>query len=160
MSPPPRRRGLAATAQRVAVELTPQAVEQIASRVAQLLRHQPPAQASPPTTPGWMTVKELATHLKLNPAWVYEHADELGAIRTGNGPKARIRFDLHTATQALKKHQRETTPAPTTRPRRTPTPRPTPYPADAPLLQIRDPYPRSVRGCLGRTRTRARLGVS
>jgi hypothetical protein len=108
-----------------------------------------------------MTTKELARHLKLNPAWVYEHADELGAIRTSNGPKARIRFDLHTATQALKEHQRHTTPTPATRPRRKPTPRPAPYTVDAPLLQIRGPYPRSVRGCLGRTRTRtrARLGV-
>jgi hypothetical protein len=161
MSPPARRRGLAA-AQRIAVELTPQAVEQIASRVAQLLRHhQPPADASPASEPGWMTAKELAAHLKLNPAWVYEHADELGAIRTGTGPKARIRFDLHTATQALKQHQRQTPPtAAATRPRRKPTPRPAAYPTDTPLLQIRDPYSRSVRGCLGRTRSRARLGVS
>ena len=28
------------------------------------------------------------------PAWVYEHAAELGAFRFGNGPKARIGFDL------------------------------------------------------------------
>ena len=128
MPTPTRRHGLAA-ARRIAVELTPQAVEQIASRVAQLLHHQPPTQtASPAANAGWMTAKELAQHLKLNPAWVYEHANELGAIRTGNGPKARIRFDLHTATQALKQHQRQTTPAPATPPRRTPSraPRPTP----------------------------------
>jgi pyruvate/2-oxoglutarate dehydrogenase complex dihydrolipoamide acyltransferase (E2) component len=106
-----------------------------------------------------MTAKELAAHLKLNPAWVYEHAQELGAIRTGTGPKARIRFDLHTATQALKQHQRQPAPAPTTRPRRTP-PHPTPYPTDAPLLQIRDPYPRVIRGCLPRNRSRGRLAVS
>ncbi len=159
MSTPTRRHGLAA-ARHIAVELTPQAVEQIATRVAQLLRHQqPPAQASVAPTPGWMTAKELAQHLKLNPAYIYEHAELLGAIRTGTGPKARIRFDLHTATQALKQHQRQTAPPAASRPRRTP-PRPAPYPTDAPLLQIRDPYPRSVRGCLGRTRSRARLGVS
>lgn len=87
----------------VAVELTPQTVEQIAIRVAQLLRHQQPrAQVDGPAV--LMTVKELARHLKLNPAWVYEHAEELGAIRTGNGPKARIRFDPHTATEALRAH--------------------------------------------------------
>jgi hypothetical protein len=107
-----------------------------------------------------MTAKELAHHLKLNPAWVYEHAQELGAIRTGNGPKARIRFDLHTATQALKQHQRKSAPA-ATRSRGTP-PRPVPYASDAPLLEIRDPYRRSARGCLGptRTRSRGRLGAS
>jgi hypothetical protein len=81
------------------IELTPQAVEQVAVRVAQLLRREP-AQTS--VAPGWMTAKELAGYLKVNPAWIYEHADELGAIRTGAGPKARMRFDPNTATQALK----------------------------------------------------------
>lgn len=159
MSPPTRPRGLAA-ARHIAVELTPHTVEQIASRVAQLLHHhQPPAPASPPPAPAWMTAKELAQHLKLNPAWVYEHAQELGAIRTGNGPKARIRFDPHTATQALKQHQRQPVQAAAARSRRTPA-RPALYPTDTPLLEIRDPYRRSVRGCLGPTRARRRLGVS
>lgn len=158
MPAPTRRHGLAA-ARHIAVELTPQAVEQIASRVAQLLRHQPPPPEASSAAPAWMTTKELAHHLKLNPAWVYEHAEELGAIRTGTGPKARIRFDLHTATEALKRHQRQTTP-PAAVPTRRKRPRPAPYPTDAPLLEIRDPYPRGVRGCIGRTRARARLAVS
>ncbi|MGD1055775.1 MAG: hypothetical protein ABR992_00015 [Solirubrobacteraceae bacterium] len=146
MTAPTRRHGLAA-ARRIAVELTPQTVEQIATRVAQLMHHQ---QTSPTGTPGWMTAKELAAHLKINPAWVYEHAQELGAIRTGTGPKARIRFDLHTATQALKHQQPATA---TTR--RKPTPRPTPYPTDAPLLEIRRREMR-VRSCFG---PRRRVGV-
>ncbi len=147
-APPTRRRGLAATARRVAVDLTPQAVEQVASRVAQLLRHdQLRAEANAPSGPTWMTAKELALHLKLNPAWIYEHAEELGAIRTGGGPKARMRFDLHTATEALKRHQRQApTPAPTPRSQRT-APRPGPYPADAPLLEIRRREIRGVRSC-------------
>jgi hypothetical protein len=150
MPTPQRRHGLAA-ARRIAVELTPQTVEQIATRVAQLMRHQPPPdQTSPTGTPGWMTAKELAAHLKLNPAWVYEHAQELGAIRTGTGPKARIRFDLHTATQALTHQQ----PAAAT-PRRKPTPHPAPYPTDAPLLEIRRREMR-VRSCFG---PRRRVGV-
>jgi hypothetical protein len=157
--PTPRRRtGLAATARHVAVDLTPQAVEQIATRVAHLLHHDQ-TQTDTPIQTGWMTAKELAAHLKLNPAWIYEHADELGAIRTGDGPKARIRFDLHTATQALKRHERQT-PAPTSAPRtrRKPT-HPQPYPTDAPLLKVRDPYSRSVRACFARHRSRARLGA-
>jgi hypothetical protein len=153
MTTPTRRRRLAAT-RHIAVELTPQTIEQIAGRVAQLLRHQqPPPQASPPPTPAWMTAKELAAHLKLNPAWVYEHAHELGAIRTGTGPKARIRFDLHTATQRLKSHQRQTTPT-TTQPRRKPTPRGAPYPTDTPLLEIRRREIR-VRSCFGPRRRMA-----
>lgn len=31
--------------------------------------------------------------------WVYAHATELGAIRMGNGPKARIGFDLANVEQ-------------------------------------------------------------
>jgi pyruvate/2-oxoglutarate dehydrogenase complex dihydrolipoamide acyltransferase (E2) component len=155
MSPPTRRHGLAA-ARRVAVELTPQAVEQIATRVAQLIHHQPPTQTPAATAPGWMTAKELAQHLKLNPAWVYEHAQELGAIRTGTGPKARIRFDLHTATQALKNHQPQTTATAPAAPRRKSTPRLQVYPTDAPLLEIRRREIRSMRPCVS---PRRRLAV-
>jgi hypothetical protein len=158
-TPALRQRGLAA-ARRIAVELTPDTIDQIAGRVAQLLRHQqPPPHTNPAGASSWMTVKELAARLKLNPAWVYEHADELGAIRTGTGPKARIRFNPHTATQALKQHQRQTAPPAATPTRRKPT-RPAPYPPDAPLLQARDPYARGIRGCHRRVRSRARLGVS
>src|SRR4051812_20760819 len=28
--------------------------------------------------------------------WVYDHADELGAFRYGNGPRARLGFDRHS----------------------------------------------------------------
>ncbi len=96
-------------ARHVAVDLTPQAVEQVANRVAALLQrqqhNQQQAHTREPT--GMLTVAELAKHLRLNRAWVYEHADELGAIRVGSGPKARIRFDLHTALKALERHAAE-----------------------------------------------------
>lgn len=105
-APHARRRGLAATAHRVAVDLTPQAVEQVATRVAQILNRRQQDQErqrmSEPT--GMLTVSQLAQHLHLNRAWVYEHADQLGAIRLGDGPKARLRFDLHTAKTALGRH--------------------------------------------------------
>jgi hypothetical protein len=48
-----------------------------------------------------MDAAQLARHLGLTRAWVYQHADELGAVRIGNGPRARLRFDLPTATAAL-----------------------------------------------------------
>jgi hypothetical protein len=146
--PARRRRGLAASAQRVTVELTPQAVEQIATRVAQLLRHQRQHEPNRTTEPGGLlTVGQLATHLGLSRAWVYEHAQELGAIRTGDGPKARMRFDLHTAAEALKRHGRHA-PTPTASPkaRRAPA-RPESYPADAPLLEVRRREIRGVRSC-------------
>lgn len=36
----------------------------------------------------------VATYLSVSAAFVYEHSDELGATRLGNGPRARLRFDL------------------------------------------------------------------
>ena len=33
--------------------------------------------------------------------WVYAHADELGAIRLGDGPRPRLRFDPAVVTQRL-----------------------------------------------------------
>jgi predicted DNA-binding transcriptional regulator AlpA len=37
---------------------------------------------------------EVGTLLGRDRRWVYEHAGELGAFRYGDGPKARIGFDL------------------------------------------------------------------
>ena len=41
-----------------------------------------------------LTPAELAEWLRVDRAYVYEHAAELGAFRLGSGPKARLRFDL------------------------------------------------------------------
>jgi hypothetical protein len=152
-TPAQRRHGLAASAQRIAVELTPQAVEQIATRVAQLLRHQQQHDTQHSAEPGGLlNVSQLANHFNLSRAWVYEHADQLGAIRFGNGPKARLRFDLNTATQALERNQRQT-PTPARKPRRAPA-HPEPYTADAPLLEIRGREIRGVRSCFASRRRR------
>ena len=147
-------------ARHVAVDLTPQAVEQVANRVAALLQrqqhNQQQAQTREPT--GMLTVSELAQHLHLHRAWVYEHADELGAIRVGNGPKARIRFDLHTAKGALQRQQAGRGPAPAPPKPRTPRrPQPSPYNSDAPLLESRPRQIRGVRSCFAQRRCRMRL---
>jgi hypothetical protein len=156
------RRGLGAIARQVAVDLTPQAIEQVASRVAQLLHRQEQRQQNDEARQelGMLTVAQLAQHLHLNRAWVYQHADELGAIRIGSGPKARIRFDLHTTTQALRQHQPGKTQGPATpkprKPRRSPA---SPYRTDAPLLEIRDPYARGVRARFVTAPRRGGIGV-
>jgi hypothetical protein len=149
-------------ARHVAVDLTPQAVEQVATRVAQLLhRQQEDRERQRVSEPvGMFTVSQLAQHLHLNRAWVYEHADELGAIRLGDGPKARLRFDLHTAKTALGRQQADREPAPAApKPRKPRRPQPSPYSPDAPLLKVRDPYARRARACFAAPRRRGRLGV-
>lgn len=44
---------------------------------------------------------ELAARLSVDRSWVYEHASELGALRLGDGPRARLRFDPVTVAERL-----------------------------------------------------------
>ncbi|HME02864.1 MAG TPA: hypothetical protein VKG38_07495 [Solirubrobacteraceae bacterium] len=46
--------------------------------------------------------KDLAEALNVSLDYVYAHAADLGAMRLGDGPKARLRFDLHTAQAAMR----------------------------------------------------------
>jgi hypothetical protein len=98
-----RPRGLAATTRRIAVDLTPQAVEQVAQRVAHLLQHK-----QPQAHPELITAGELARRLRVERPWIYKHRHLLGGQRIGDGPKAPWRFDLNTATQALAHHNAAT----------------------------------------------------
>jgi hypothetical protein len=46
-----------------------------------------------------LTVQEIASHLRLKPSWVYEHADELGAYRLGKY----LRFALPRVMERLER---------------------------------------------------------
>jgi hypothetical protein len=46
---------------------------------------------------GLLSAAKLAERLGCSRAFVYSHADELGVVRLGEGPRARLRFDLETA---------------------------------------------------------------
>ncbi len=93
---PARQRGRAAMLRRVEVDLTPQAIEQVAQRVTQLLQHN-----KQPGEGELITASELARRLRVQRPWVYKNRHLLGGQRIGDGPKAPWRFDLDTATQAL-----------------------------------------------------------
>lgn len=145
-SPPPQGRW--ARARRAAAELTPDAIEQVAQRVAQLLRHEqsPPVDVEEEKHPArarLLTAEQLARHLGLNRAWVYEHAAELGAIQLGDGPRPRLRFDAQLAAQALQaRRRRNESTAAGERPRPRPTRRrmsPT-----VPLLPVHEPRTRGL----------------
>jgi hypothetical protein len=83
---------------RAAAELSEETMEQIAQRVAQLLRHQLSGEMEPARLVDATTV---ARRYGLTRQWVYEHAHELGAIRLGNGGRPRLRFDLKRVAEAL-----------------------------------------------------------
>lgn len=68
-------------------------VDAVAARVVELLdqcdRPQPCQQL--------LSAAELAHVLGVSRSTVYEHARELGAVRLGNGTRARLRFDVEQA---------------------------------------------------------------
>jgi hypothetical protein len=108
-TPPEGRRagGRWARVRRAAAELAPEAIEQIAHRVAELLRRDQPDHAAAVGGRGQLLdAGQLARQLGLTRAWVYEHANELGAITLGDGPRPRLRFDPEIAEQALQARRR------------------------------------------------------
>jgi hypothetical protein len=81
------------------VTLDHEDIEAIAGRVAALLK------TPVPPAGGLLNPKELAEELNVSLDYVYEHAADLGAMRLGDGPKARLRFELHTAKQAMRERK-------------------------------------------------------
>jgi hypothetical protein len=67
--------GRLARVRRAAAELTPQTIEQIAQRVAQVLRHEPEPADPSSSTARLLTASELARHLGVTRPWVYQHAE-------------------------------------------------------------------------------------
>jgi hypothetical protein len=142
-------RGAWARVRRAAAELTPDAIEQIAQRVAELLRHGGAEPEAPASTPQLVSAAQLARRLGVTRAWVYEHASELGAVALGDGPKARLRFDPAVAEAVLQARRRgrapelpEPAPAPQGRGPGRPRRRRTPTVA---LMQVDEPSVRPVR---------------
>ena len=76
--------------------LHPEDVEAIARRVADLLREEPPVGGS-----RLVDADALARDLGVTPEWVRDNADRLCAVRLGDGPRARLRFDPERARAAL-----------------------------------------------------------
>jgi hypothetical protein len=75
------------------LELDEASIEAIAQRVAELL--------SPAKTGEMVSAAEIAKRFGVSRDWVYEHADELGVIRMGSGPRAHLRFDLEKVAEGL-----------------------------------------------------------
>ena len=69
-------------------------IEAVAARVVELLRETQPAPAR------YVDAATLARTLGVERDWVYARARQLGAVRLGDGPKARLRFDLEQARAA------------------------------------------------------------
>lgn len=66
-------------------------IEAIARRVAELVG----------PLAGFVDARSVAVALQVERDWVYAHARELGVLRLGAGPKARLRFDLAEVRQRM-----------------------------------------------------------
>ncbi len=76
------REGLEAIAERLA--------DPVAKRVVEMIREE--GMLSAPTAATWLNAAEVAQLLQVTREWVYQHADELGAVRLGGGRRPRLRF--------------------------------------------------------------------
>lgn len=81
-------------------------IRAIADEVARLLGRR--------ESDGLLTARELARLFNVERGWVYAHADELGVVRLGDGPRRRLRFD--PAVVALRLRARPAQSAPPLRP--------------------------------------------
>ena len=82
--------------------MTPEEVNTLAEAVATRVLAQLGAEpAAPPSQPaGLVDAATLARALGVSTGFVYSRSAELGAVRLGNGPRARLRFDLDRAVGA------------------------------------------------------------
>jgi hypothetical protein len=78
--------------------LDPESVEAIAVRVVELLEERGPGTAAGQEM---ITAEEVARRFGVKAAWVRRNADRLGAVRLGDGPRARLRFDPERVAAAL-----------------------------------------------------------
>ena len=78
------------------IKLHPRTVEAIAGRVIDLL------QQSAAAAPELIDAAELARRLAVDRSWVYAHAIELGAVKLGEGPRPRLRFDPKLAADRMR----------------------------------------------------------
>jgi hypothetical protein len=63
-----------------------------------------------PSALAMLVPADVARRLAVHENWVYGHADQLGAIRLGDGEKARLRFDLERVARAIGATGAETPP--------------------------------------------------
>jgi hypothetical protein len=78
----------------VVVRLASESIEALALRLAELV-------SDGPCTERLIDASAVARRHGVSRAFVYEHADELGAIRVGIGPRPRLRFDRATVDERL-----------------------------------------------------------
>ena len=100
----------------IASAVGPAIAEAVAQRVLELVEERQGG--------GLVDAAELARMLGVDRDWVYEHGERLGAIRLGDGPRPRLRFEVSRALESCTRLS-ETAPVGSSNgSARTPVPRP------------------------------------
>lgn len=73
---------------------------------------------------GFVDATELARLLGVDREWVYEHSDQLGAMRLGDGPRPRLRFEVGRAVASFSELSGKRRVVPLRRGPQPPVPRP------------------------------------
>ena len=106
-------------------------IEAVAEHIAELV-------ASTRPKVGLVDARGLAEELGVARDWVYANAERLGGVRLGDGPRARLRFDVERAREALAASRQDTQPTNGGAPkRRRGRPRGKVVPTGVPLIQGR-----------------------
>ncbi|MBS1886001.1 MAG: hypothetical protein JSU06_02335 [Actinobacteria bacterium] len=78
------------------LRLAPESIEALAVRLAELIKD-----GHLLDEPEIIPAAEVSRRWGVQRRWVYEHADELGAIPLGDGPRPRLRFDVKVLIRRL-----------------------------------------------------------
>jgi hypothetical protein len=78
-------------------------VDAIARRVVELLKGGGSAGVNvvDDSSGACLTVSQVAARYRVSRSWVYAHQRELGAMRLGDGPRARLRFDPKVVAEGI-----------------------------------------------------------
>jgi hypothetical protein len=91
---------------RIVLELADVTIDAYPVEVADALRAlEALAALSPGPGPSALDAAAVAERFGVSRAWVYEHAEELGALRLGGGSRPRLRFDPVRVEAALSRRR-------------------------------------------------------
>lgn len=83
------------------VRLAPESIEALAAALAEALAGEGPTRSADGKEPRMISAEEVSRRWGVGRRWVYNHAEQLGALRLGDGRRPRLRFDPAEVAERL-----------------------------------------------------------
>lgn len=83
------------------LRLAPESIEALAGRLAELLGPGLSKPVEAKSGEGMVSAVEVSRRWNVSRRWVYDHAENLGAVALGGGPRPRLRFDPEVVAERL-----------------------------------------------------------